>query len=43
MCNIETINPYIKSLTEYFETITDFMHTYRRLNKILLEDVKKYP
>lgn len=42
MCDIETINPYEEPLTKYFETIIDFIHTYNRLNKILLKDAQKY-
>ena len=35
-------NPYKPYLNTFFETITDFKHTASRLNKVLLNDVKKY-
>src|SRR5690606_6070058 len=40
--HIEMTNPYKIYLTKFFETITDFKHTYKRLNKVLLKDVEKY-
>jgi hypothetical protein len=36
------INPYKKNLDNFFETIIDFKHTSKRLNTVLLNDVKKY-
>lgn len=35
-------NIYRKNLDIYFETITDFKHSANRLNKVLLNDAKKY-
>ena len=35
-------NPYKIHLTKFFEIVTDFKHTSNRLNKVLLNDVKKY-
>lgn len=35
-------NPYKIHLNNFFEIITDFRHSSNRLNKVLLNDVKKY-
>ena len=39
---MKIINPYKNHLLCFFETIDDFKHISNRLNKVLIEDLKKY-